>query len=259
MGHKIHVIKMLLKRAKPEFQKVINKETINHKSIKSALIKKASPTIIFSNGFGMGMKYWDEIFLEIAKTNTVFAYNRNDNKNLKQRITLSTLVEDLRNILSHKELKPPYILVGHSFGGLVVQYFLRKYPKEIKGIILVDSTHPQDFKDMSTFPKKMQKQFKNFAPYFNSCGDEILTFPTCDKAPVISLVATHKKFIKQYPKNKQMIDTMLQKQEVFHTYFPTNKLLYVDSGHNIPYEKPDVVIKAIKTLINVNDKNSNKL
>jgi len=248
MGHKINVIKMLLKRANPKFKKVINNETINHKNIKSALIKNASPTIIFSNGFGMSMKYWDEIFLEISKTNTVLAYNRSDNKNLKQSITLDTLVEDLRNILSHKEIKPPYLLVGHSFGGLIMQYFAKKYPNELHGVVLVDSTHPNDFKDMSTFPKKVQKQFKNFAPYFNSCGDEVLALPSCNKMLVTSLVATNIEYIKQYPQHKQMIEAMLQKQETFNTFFPSNQIIYVDSGHNIPYEKPDLVIRSIQNL-----------
>jgi len=248
MGHKINVLKMLLKRANPAFKKCIRKEMINHKKVKLALIKKESPTIIFENGFGMGMKYWDEIFLELSITNTVFTYNRNDNKNLKQHIMIDTLVEDLRSILAHKGLKTPYILVGHSFGGLVVQYFARKYPYEVQGVILVDSTHPQDFQDMSTFPKKVQKQFKNFAPYFNSCGDEVLALPTYDKAPVISLVATNKEFLKQYPQNKPMMETMLQKQKEFSTLYPTNELIYVESSHHIPYEKPDVVIKAIQTI-----------
>ena len=252
MGHKINVIKQLLKRANPKFKKCINKETIGHKDIKSALIKNQSPTIIFEIGFGMGMKHWDEIFLELSKTNTVFAYQRNDNKNLKQHITINTLVEDLRVVLSHKGLKPPYILVGHSFGGLIVQYFTRKYPNEIQALILVDSTHPQEYKDLSIFSTKMQKQFKHFVLYFNSCGDEILALPSCNKVLVSSLVATNTEYIKQYPQHKQMTEAMLQKQEVFDTYFPTNQYISMDCGHNIPYEKPDLVIKAIKEVLKDN-------
>ena len=49
-----------------------------------------------------------------------------------------TIVEELRRNLKHKGLSPPYILVGHSLGGLYMQLFARRYPQEVSGIVLVD-------------------------------------------------------------------------------------------------------------------------
>jgi pimeloyl-ACP methyl ester carboxylesterase len=48
---------------------------------------------------------------------------------------------ELRAELKRRNIDPPYVLVGHSLGGLYMQYFARNYPKEVAGLLLVDSTH----------------------------------------------------------------------------------------------------------------------
>jgi pimeloyl-ACP methyl ester carboxylesterase len=53
-------------------------------------------------------------------------------------------------------LKPPYVLVGHSLGGLHVQWFARHHPGEIAGLLLLDATHPDD-------PRRLQGQESRIA------------------------------------------------------------------------------------------------
>lgn len=56
------------------------------------------------------------------------------------------IVNSLRQLLSEVNLHPPYILVGHSLGGLYANLFARQYPDEIAGVVLLDSSHPQELK-----------------------------------------------------------------------------------------------------------------
>ena len=56
------------------------------------------------------------------------------------------VVDELRALLSAQDLKPPYVLVGHSLGGLYMQLYARRYPDEVSALVLVDSTHPNQFK-----------------------------------------------------------------------------------------------------------------
>ena len=126
MGYKFDMIKMLLKRTNSAFKKQIKITKINKKKIKYAQIDNQTPTVIFENGFGVNMKLWDEVFLEISKINSVFAYDRKDNRILKDKILTSDMVVHLREILKDREIKPPYVLVGHSLGGLNMQYFAKK-------------------------------------------------------------------------------------------------------------------------------------
>lgn len=62
-------------------------------------------------------------------------------KTNEERVTSEEYVNDLRKLLAKLVLKPPYILVGHSFGGLNMQLFAASFPEEIAGIVLVDSVH----------------------------------------------------------------------------------------------------------------------
>src|SRR5260370_7748588 len=48
------------------------------------------------------------------------------------------------------QLPQPYILVGHSVGGLVVRAYTRRFPQEVTGIVLVDALRPEEWRPLST-------------------------------------------------------------------------------------------------------------
>ena len=246
MGYKFDILKMLLKRTNPTFKKQIKTTKISGKKIKYAQIDKQTPTVVLENGFGVSMTLWDEIFLEISKTNSVFAYNRQDNRVLKDKIMPSDMVEHLRNILENRGIKPPYLLVGHSLGGLNVQYFAKKYPQEVAGVVLVDTSHPKDFEDTSLVPKS---QLKAFA-HLDICGQEILDLQETTDIHMIALVATYKSSIHKQPKKMiPHIEAMKKRMETFPDLYPNCELRWVDSGHMMMYEKPEAVIEAIKEIV----------
>ncbi|MEA4936294.1 MAG: alpha/beta hydrolase [Paludibacter sp.] len=103
------------------------------------------PVIVFENGMADTYDRWKAIINEISKTNTVFAYNRprigeSEDDNLPP--TTEHIVNNLRKMLLERGLKPPYLLVSHSFGGAYIRSFASLYPDEIAGLIFVD---PVDF------------------------------------------------------------------------------------------------------------------
>ncbi len=66
-------------------------------------------------------------------------------------------VENLRILLNKAGIKPPYVLVGHSFGGLNTRLFASTYPEEVVGVVLLDSTH----EDQTEYcPLYLQKKFR---------------------------------------------------------------------------------------------------
>jgi len=248
MGYKLDALKLLLKRAHPAFKKYVKKEKIDNQVIKYAQLDNKEPTVVFDNGLGMGMKYWDEVFLEIGKTNTVFAYNRKDDKILKNRSMSTDKVELLRKLLLKRGLNPPYVLVGHSLGGLYMQYFARRYPDEVIGLVLVDSTYPDDFINHSNLPKKVEKQFKSLAEYTNSFSQELLAFPMT-KVPVIALVATNERMMTQKEELKPISESMIENAKKHLSFYPNCTVQMVDTGHFVMYENPDVVSEAIKDML----------
>lgn len=121
-------------------------------------------------GYGDYSKTWDHIAEELTEYGTVLTYDRaglgksgKGGKSFKRGIS-SEMVKDLKCCLAQLQLKPPYIFVGHSFGGINARLFATIYPEDLLGIVLVDST-PENYKEaflpiMSTeFQEAYYKQF----------------------------------------------------------------------------------------------------
>jgi len=63
--------------------------------------------------------------------------------------TAQRIVNELRTLLTNARTKGPYVLVGHSFGGLAVRLYAAQYPEEVVGMVLVDPTHPSQWLQMT--------------------------------------------------------------------------------------------------------------
>src|SRR5579862_8759338 len=106
---------------------------------------KGTPTVILESGLGDTLEVWSTVQpLIAAGCARTLAYNRagylgSDPSNAPR--DSATIVAELRAELARQNIRPPYVLVGHSLGGLYMQYFARNYPQEVAGLVLVDSTH----------------------------------------------------------------------------------------------------------------------
>jgi len=254
MGYKLEIIQMLLKRPSLSFRKHIKKEKIDNQIIQYAQIDNEATTVVFEHGMNAGMKFWDKIFLEIGKTNSVFVYNRNDKKDAENKKVYTNRVELLRKLLIKRGLKPPYILVGHSLGGTYIQYFAKKYPSEVLGIVIVDTPKPGALDDVSMFPKMLLKLYTTIFKEINQVDQEILSLPPID-IEVSIIVATLKRFTTQYKKYIPMTNMLHEKAKEYSTLYPHCKIQWVDTGHVVMLEKPEVVSNAIKDMINNISKN----
>jgi pimeloyl-ACP methyl ester carboxylesterase len=107
--------------------------------------KENKPAVVFENGLASSFGSWDMVAGEISRTNAVFRYNRpriGESENDSLPPTTAHIVDNLRKMLLQKGLKPPYLLVSHSFGGAYIRSFASMYPGEIAGLVFVD---PVDF------------------------------------------------------------------------------------------------------------------
>jgi len=105
---------------------------------------KDGPTVILDAGLGDCSLTWSLVQQEIAKFTSVYSYDRAGLGWSDPAPTLRTsmqMVRELRTLLTNAEIKKPYVLVGHSAGGINALLFASQYPEDVAGIVLVDSAH----------------------------------------------------------------------------------------------------------------------
>lgn len=106
-----------------------------------------APGIVLVNGAGMSLEGWRCLYPRIESIGKVFAWNRpgikgSDPPAIPQ--TSAAVVAALRELLRYAGMEPPYILVAHSVGGLHANLFARLYPDEVRAMLLLEATHPDD-------------------------------------------------------------------------------------------------------------------
>lgn len=110
-----------------------------------------SPTLVLQSGLGDGKESWGSVFEKLSITNRVFAYDRpgyGDSSKADGPRDPCTVAAELRATLKAAGLAPPYILVGHSIGGLYHYTYAKLYPEEVVGLVLLDPTHPTHWERM---------------------------------------------------------------------------------------------------------------
>lgn len=223
---------------------------IADRRVEYAMTKHDTIPVVFENGLGgIFSRAWEKVLPEISKDTTTFVYNR---PGYGRSEVVSTprdgehVVDELRSLLLSKGLKPPYVLVGHSLGGLYIQYFARRYPEEVAALVLVDSTPPNaklgsaareswPIRDRLKFAVTASALAENELNGADATGKAVLGLPTFTGKPVIILNAT------------QTINAT-EKRDLLRLY-PGARQIWVDSGHHIPRENPEAVISAIREVL----------
>ena len=111
-------------------------------------IGEGSPTVIIDSGIGGFSLEWSRVQNKLSNEFRVCSYDRAGYGWSDPGPTPRTTVRisrELRILLSEAEVKGPYILVGHSFGGYNIRYFASEYPDLVAGMVFVDASHPEQF------------------------------------------------------------------------------------------------------------------
>ena len=107
------------------------------------LLEKGSgePTVVFEAGIAATNLNWFHIQEIVSRFTGTASYDRSGlgwSSPCRTARTPGNIAVELRAMLQCAQIKPPYILVGHSFGGLVMRRFALLYPEDVAGILLVD-------------------------------------------------------------------------------------------------------------------------
>ena len=129
-------------------------------------VGQGSPTVVLDAALGAMSASWVLVQREVSDTTRVCAYDRAgmgwsemgpEPRDAKQ------ISSELHTLLTKAGIEGPYVLVGHSFGGLYMQTYAARYPDEVAGVSLVESSHPEQFSHRPVSRDSYEPQKQIFA------------------------------------------------------------------------------------------------
>jgi pimeloyl-ACP methyl ester carboxylesterase len=111
-------------------------------------VGQGSPTVLLDGGLGEWSAQWVLVQREVSGTTRVCAYDRAGmgwSEMGPEPRDARQITGELHALLEGAGIEGPYVLVGHSFGGLYMQTYAARYPEEVAGMALVDSSQPDQF------------------------------------------------------------------------------------------------------------------
>jgi pimeloyl-ACP methyl ester carboxylesterase len=223
-----------------------------------------TPTVILDAGLGVDSGTWARVQPQASEFARICRYDR---AGLGQSVlhgplprTSAQMVKELHALLASAGIKPPYVLVGASFGGLNVQLYTITYPAEVSGLVLVDSLHAH-------FDERIEKLFtpEQVAERRAELSDnpegvaftDILTsemqLANAGTLPDMPLVVLRHgrpfDFSPGWPSD-DVEKLWLELQTELAAQSSTGHLVLAErAGHRISEMRPDLVIQAIKDVV----------
>lgn len=218
-----------------------------------------SPTVVFEAGLGNGMETWALVAPSVANVASVFAYDRpgyGGSDLTDGPRDAAAMVAELREILAETGHQPPYLLVGHSLGGTVMDLFARTHPDEVAGLVLVDSRHHEFTSrciallgeagchvpteaEVAVAPRPIREEWLALGLTEEQLGEA----PPFPDVPLVVIVAGIAESSPAYA------DLWREAQEDYAAMAPRSRLVIAErSDHGIPVQQPQVIADVIVDL-----------
>ena len=255
-----------------------------------------SPTVILDSGLGDSYYAWHKVQPAIARFTRVCSYDRAGigySEASGGPRTSRTFAGQLHDLLRAAEIAPPYLLAGHSMGGFDVRIFASLYRQEVAGVVLVDSSHPDqqsrlppELRNLDASWIREQEFFEFTMPFglprllgfcgndaaeraascnFHSLRESIAELKSIsesaaeagasgmlDDLPLI--VLTQDPNAPQYDPPEDLVKPasaawQQMQKELAQLSTRSTQIIAKNSGHYIQLDRPDVVIGAIRTMV----------
>ncbi|WNN74212.1 alpha/beta hydrolase [Lysinibacillus capsici] len=221
--------------------------------------RKNTPSVIFIAGLGDSHETWKKVQDRIADETSTLSYDRASigrSQDVAVSRTCCDLVEELFELVQALEVEKPYILVGHSFGGLVARLYTSLYPQDICGMVLVDAA--PEYKELAYEKVLPENLLAGNREYFEN---PMLNSEKIDKIQSYKQIADYSKesdiplsiITRGLPDNYEdgwpsleilKIEQSLQAE--FQRLSTSSKFRIANrSGHYIHHDEPDIVIEEI--------------
>lgn len=234
--------------------------TIRGESIEFAVTGTGTPAVVLVNGSGGPIEGWYKAYPELAKTMRVLAYSRagagRSGKPQAAQVG-SHLVASLRELMSLADIPRPCVLVGHSFGGLVVNLFARLHPHDVSGVVFLEATTPKDIALLPQLETGVQRTIRRImdlvAPPHphGETAHATTTVAELERAPgfpdlPVSVICGGKPGM-AWATPRAALEARAAHQRELVTLSPRGKLVMAErSGHFPQFTEPELVVRTIR-------------
>jgi pimeloyl-ACP methyl ester carboxylesterase len=227
-------------------------------------------TVIFESGFGTDMNTWRKVAPDVAKSANTVTYSRAGHGASDARPEPRTILQsslELDQLVASAKLHPPFILVGHSYGGLLARAFAVRHPDQVAGMVLVDPTdegfnpalrrldarraEEDDRQFAAMVPARFQPELKLLQPVLD--GGK-LPAPLDGRLPDVPVVVLTS--VRQAEKPMfflESVEAVAIKRDLhagfLRQFSDGSQVLTLKSGHHIQLEEPELVIAAVNRVI----------
>ncbi|MER2261717.1 MAG: alpha/beta hydrolase [Psychrobacillus sp.] len=258
-------------------------------SIHVLLEGEGKDVVVLEAGLGAISIDWTNVQSEVSKRTKVLSYDRGNygwSKTSRQALTALDYVAELKELLEKLNLQPPYILVGHSFGGLTMRLYASMYPEQVKGLVLVDAVHENQYMhnnqnrgyrrlvtlgyvtSLIGLPRILkQKAGRKFLVgkvnrYLNYTGYTIGAYQTLyreymDSATSAEQLTKARPILNDLPiivlSSNNPEQRWIEQQLLLSKLTARTEHIQTDKGHSIHLEDPSVVVNAIIKLLNLGE------
>ncbi len=228
---------------------------------------KGQPTVILDAGGGSSSSSWKLVQPEVAKFARVCSYDRpglGRSERKPKPYTSLDVMKDLHTLLAKAKIGKPYAMAGHSLGGMHIRLFAKLYPKEVVGMVFVDSFNEDELApERSTISPEVKKQYPPdyFKPFISEDMD-LETIAAQARAnkwygsiPVIVLTRAPLKSGQAEKSEQLRIDLQ---NDLARRSTNSKHIIAEKSGHNIQDDQPEIVVDSIRQIMEATRTKDNK-
>ena len=217
-------------------------------------------TILLEAGLTGDSLTWDKVVPDLPPEVRACAYDR-ANVGRSDRAptprTAQDVVDDLDALLDAIDAQPPYVIAGFSFGGIFAQLYAAEHPQDVNGLVLIESNHPDEARQFEQHLTRAQIAADRAYTKSNPEGIDIYT--SLDQVresgplPQVPMVVVTATISEGWPPgwNPKLFDRLRAQQQADLAHqVPGGQQIFAEgSGHEVPADRPDVIVKAINQVL----------